>query len=57
MPALNKENGVLLQTVTAVVSNTENSHKKKNARILFDKGSQKSFINQSLCDELNLKTQ
>ena len=45
MLALNKENSVLLQTVTAVVSNTENSHKKKNVRILFDKGSQKSFIN------------
>ena len=57
MPALNKENGVLLQTVTAVVSNTENSHKKQNERILFDKGSQKSFINQSLRNELNLKTQ
>ena len=55
--ALNKEDGLLLQTATTVVFNRENSNKKKNARILFDKGSQKSFINQSLRDELNLKTQ
>ena len=57
MLALNKENGVLLQTATSVVFNRQNSNKKKNARTLFDKGSQKSFINQSLGDELNLKTQ
>ena len=57
MLALNKEYGVLLQTATAVVFNRENSNKKKNARILFNKGSQKSFINQSLRDELNFKTQ
>ena len=37
-----------------VVFNKENSNKKKNVRILFDKGSQKSFINQSLRDEFNL---
>ena len=56
MLALNKEDGVLLQAATAVVFNRENSNKKKNVRVLFDKGSQKSFINQSLRDELNLKT-
>ena len=55
--ALNKEDGVLLQTATAIVFNRENSNKKKNVRILFNKGSQKSFINQSLRDELNFKTQ
>ena len=39
MLALNKEDRVLLQTATAVVFNRENSNKKKNVRILFDKGS------------------
>ena len=57
MLVLNKENGVLLQTATSVVFNRESSNKKKNARSIFEKGSQKSFINQSLRDELNLKTQ
>ena len=57
MLALNKEDVVLLETATALVFNRENSNKKKNVRILFDKRSQKSFINQSLRDELNLKTQ
>ena len=55
--ALNKEDDVLLQTATGVVFNRENSNKKKNVTILFDKASQKSFINQSLRDELNLKIQ
>ena len=57
MLALNKEDVVLLETATALVFNRENSNKKKIVRILFDKRSQKSFINQSLRDELNLKTQ
>ena len=55
--ALNKEDDVLLQTATAVVFNRENSNKMINVTILFDKASQKSFINQSLRDELNLKIQ
>ena len=57
MLALNKEDDFLLQTAKAIVFNRENSNKKKNWTILFDKGSQKSFINQSLRDELNLKIQ
>ena len=57
MLAFNKEDGVLLQTATSVVFSRENSNKKKNVRILSDKGSQNSLINQSLRNELNLKTQ
>ena len=57
MLALKKEDGILLQTATGVVFSRENSNKKKNVRILFNKGSQKYFLNQSLGDELNLKTQ
>ena len=57
MLVLNKENGVPLQTATSVVFNRQNSSKKKNARIPFDKGSQNPFINQSLRDKLNLKSQ
>ena len=44
----------LLQTTTAVITDTEEK-KSKNIRILFDSGSQKSYISERTANELNLK--
>ena len=50
-----KQNSVLLQTARAHVSST-NEASMKYARLLFDSGSQLSYINPTARDELQLPT-
>ena len=52
--SINKHGNVLLQTARGIIINKENQNLKRNIRILFDPGSQKSFINESLSKELRL---
>lgn len=47
------KNHVFLATALVNISNPTNGHSKQ-ARVLFDSGSQRSFINKSLAKELNL---
>jgi len=51
---VSSSNGVLLQTASAVISDTSGV-RKKYTRILFDSGSQRSYISQDLCKSLKLK--
>jgi len=51
---VSSSNGVLLQTASAEISDSS-CLKKRYTRILFDSGSQKSYLSQDLCDSLNLK--
>ncbi|XP_057308167.1 uncharacterized protein LOC130646050 [Hydractinia symbiolongicarpus] len=46
--------GVLMQTASADVSDTS-GNAKKHTRILFDSGSQRSYLSQDLCKTLKLK--
>ena len=47
-------NGILLQTAKAKVSDTNNLS-TINARVLFDSGSQRSYVSDSVCKALKLK--
>ena len=49
------KNSILLQTATAHVSDVENQE-NATARIMFDTGSQRSYITEKLRDSLKLKT-
>lgn len=51
---LRKRGTVLLQTATALASNEDGTQTKK-ARILFDNGSQRSYVSNHLKSRLNLK--
>ena len=53
----NKKSGkaVLLQTAYSTVSGVNNGEKKAKARILFDSGSQRSYISEKLRNALSLK--
>ncbi|CAB3993298.1 Hypothetical predicted protein [Paramuricea clavata] len=48
------EEGILFQTATAPVCNPRSPEKIVNARILFDSGSQKTYISKRLKDALDL---
>ena len=52
MLSINKGGNALLQTARGITINKENQNLKRNIRILFYSGSQKSFINESLSKEL-----
>ena len=52
---MRKKGTVLLQTARAVASN-EDGTKKKDVRILFDNGSQRSYVTNTLKSQLNLGT-
>ena len=54
MLSINKGDNVLLKTARGIIINKENQHLQRNVRILFDSGSQKSFINESLSKQLRL---
>ena len=52
---MNKHNPVLLQTSRANISSVDEKN-KKNSRIMFDTGSQLSYISPKTRDELKLPT-
>ena len=53
---ISSKSSVLLQTARAEVSSTDvNAEKKAVIRIIFNSGSQKSYVSQKLKNELNLK--
>lgn len=52
---VSSENSVLLQTARADVCSPGDDSMTENIRLVFDTGSQKSYVNRSLKDALNLK--
>ena len=48
------KNNVLLQTATAPVSNLNKNSQFEDVQILFDSGSQRSYVSNSLCKRLKL---
>ena len=52
----NNKNSVLLQTAAVSVSGFDNKRKVSNVRLLFDSGSQRSYISEDLRKKLNLPT-
>ena len=52
----NNKNSVLLQTASVPVSGFDNKRKVNNAQLLFDSGSQRSYISEDLRKKLNLPT-
>ena len=55
MSSINKGNDTLLQTAWRILINKKNKNLNKNIKILFDFGSQKFFINDSLSKVLGTK--
>ena len=52
----NNKNSVLLQTAAVSVSGFDNKRKVSNVRLLFDSGSQRSYISEDLRKKLNFRT-
>ena len=52
----NNKNNVLLQTATVSISGVDNKKQFDNVQLLFDSGSQRSYISEELCISLNLPT-
>ena len=52
----NNKNSVLLQTASVSVSGFDNKRKVNNVQLLFDRGSQRSYISEDLQKKLNLPT-
>ena len=52
---ISSKTSVLLQTARAEISSPDNDAEKAVVRIVFDSGSQKSYVTQKLKNELNLK--
>ena len=52
----NNKNSVLLQTASVSVSGFDNKRKVNNVQLLFDSGSQRSYISEDLRKKLNLPT-
>ena len=53
---VDSKNAVLLQTAKSYISAPSNQEKSAVARIIFDSGSQRSYISQRLRDHLSLPT-
>ena len=54
---VNSGRTILLQTACAQVANPRRPHLSKQVRIVFDSGSQRSYITEKLRDELRLATE
>ena len=52
---INQKSGVLLQTASAAICLPDKPEASVQARILFDSGSQKSYVSQRLKEALSLK--
>ena len=52
---INQKSGVLLQTASAAICRPDKPEASVQARILFDSGSQKSYVSQRLKEALSLK--
>ena len=52
----NNKNCVLLQTASVSVSGFDNKRKVNNVQLLFDSGSQRSYISEELRKKLNFPT-
>ena len=50
------KNSVLLQTARATVFNTSHHERQRSVSILFDSGSQRSYVTEAVSDFLNLKS-
>ena len=52
---ISEKSGALLQTVSAAICRQDKPEASVQARILFDSGSQKSYVSQTLKEALSLK--
>ena len=48
----NNTNNILMQTATASVSNLEKNSVTTDGQIIFDRGSQRTYLNEALCERL-----
>ena len=48
-------NNILMQTATASVSNLEKNSVPTDVKVIFDSGSQRTYVNEALCERLKLQ--